>query len=111
MPHDQLPDNDSIEAVKGDFKKLLLGQFDDVDENAKKALDDAARYAAERAAHLSLLVGQPGFEEAVVAERDNVSMHAGLLAVAQADALDQKVLGTLQGGLFFAARLLMVAAL
>lgn len=68
-----------------------------------------AAYAAERTAYLSTLVGQPGFEEAVRAERDNVALKAGLTAVATADAADARLIGIIQGVLFLGARSLATA--
>lgn len=56
-----------------------------------------AAYTAERAAFLATLVGQPGYPEAVIAERDSVALRAGIASVAQADSADQRMLGVLQG--------------
>lgn len=42
--------------------------------------DSVAVYAAARAAHLAGIVGQPGFDEAVAAERDAVALYAGVYA-------------------------------
>ncbi len=67
---------------------------------------DVGMYAAQRAAHLATLVGQPGFEDAVLAERDNVVLKAGILAARRGDAVDQRLIGIIQGALRTAAVLL-----
>lgn len=69
-------------------------------------LRDVALYAQERATHLSLLVGQPGFEEAVRAERDNVALRGGISVVQLADAVDARIVGAIQGVLSIGARAL-----
>jgi len=71
--------------------------------------EDAAElgsYAADRARHLAGLVGQAGFEEALLAERDAVILKAGLLAIAAGDAADAELAGIIGGALGMAARLL-----
>ena len=60
-------------------------------------------YAAERAAHLATLSGQPGFEDAVLAERDNVVLRAGIAATQRGDNIDQRLIGIIQGALRTAA--------
>lgn len=96
----------------------------DVGHELETLLKDAARetgrdlqgntveittYAAERTAYLSTLVGQPGFEEAVRAERDNVALKAGISAVKTADAADARIVGIIQGVLFLGARAIATA--
>lgn len=75
--------------------------------------DEIAQYTSDRAAHLSLIVGQPGFEEAVRAERDNVMLMAASTIVRRGDAADallrERLLGLVQGGLAIGAKLLTVA--
>jgi hypothetical protein len=64
-----------------------------------KSSADVAVYAAQRAAHLATIVGQAGFDEAVVAERDAVILFAGLSAVRNADAADERIVGLIHGAL------------
>ena len=66
-------------------------------------LDNAKTYISARILHLSAAVGEPGFELALMAERDAIAMHLGLLAVDSADKLDYELLGLLRGGLSIAA--------
>lgn len=67
---------------------------------------ELAAYAAERTAYLSLLVGQPGFEQAVVAERANVALRAGIAAIDTADVAQSRFLGVIQGALSIGAKAL-----
>lgn len=62
-------------------------------------LDTLKLYAAQRAVHLSLIVGEPGYEEAVMIEAQNVALKAGILTVETADATDARVVGVIQGAL------------
>jgi len=64
-------------------------------------------YAAQRAAVLATLVDQPGFEDAVLAERDNVVIKAGIAATKRGDAIDQRLIGIIQGTLRTAAVMLI----
>jgi hypothetical protein len=63
-------------------------------------------YAAERMLHLSTLLDQPGYAEAVVTEATNVALQAAGGAVDSADALDREIIGTIAGGLVVGARAL-----
>ena len=89
-------------------------------EILKKLLDDTAQefaglrspadfsglanYTVQQAALLATSVGQPGFDEAVVAARNAVALYAGIAAVREADALDQRILGIVQTALVIGAR-------
>ena len=63
-------------------------------------------YAAERMLHLSTIIDQPGYAEAVATEAINVAMQAAGGAVNSADALDREIVGTVTGGLVVGARAL-----
>lgn len=63
-------------------------------------------YAAERMLHLSTIVGEAGYGEALQAEAVNVAMRAAGSAVDSADALDREIIGTIAGGLAVGARAL-----
>jgi len=73
-------------------------------KNSGKGL---AGYVMARAKHLSTIIGQSGFDEALEAERDNVIMRATLQLVDAADAADARLLNLLHGALALAARLLV----
>lgn len=71
--------------------------------NLKIDLETAGAYAAERAAYLSTLVGLPGFDLAVIAERDNVFLRSGLSVTQAADKVGSMFLGIIQGALVIGA--------
>lgn len=67
----------------------------------------AAREAAQKEMlDLSLIVGEPGYELALVASRDVVALKLGLKLVTGADAADDQLVGLIQGALGIAARAL-----
>ena len=63
-------------------------------------------YASERMLHLSTCVDQPGYDQALIAERDSVALFAGISAVHVADAADRELLGIVAGALAIGARTL-----
>ncbi len=65
----------------------------------EKSAHEVAVYAALRSVQLTKAVGQKGFQEAVVAERDAVALYAGIQAVNNADAADARILGLIHGAL------------
>jgi len=65
----------------------------------RKTSTEVAIYTAQRAAHLATIVGQNGHAEAVIAERDAVCLFAGISAVREADAADQRVVGIIHAAL------------
>ena len=68
----------------------------------QKSAHEVATYASLRSVHLAGAVGQKGFQEAVVAERDAVALYAGIQAVNNADAADNRLLGLIHGALAMA---------
>lgn len=76
--------------MQDDIKAMFEGMFEEMKASLRGDVQALANYAAERTAHLSTLVGQAGFDQAVIAERDNVALRAGIKAVAQADAIDAR---------------------
>ena len=79
---------------------LLKDALDETGVSLSRARDEVLLYTAQRAAHLSTLVGQPGFELALRAERDSVALYAGVSASIQATAAEGRILGIIQGILF-----------
>ena len=67
---------------------------------------DVARYADERAQHLSAIRHEPGFDRAVIAEANSVAMYAGLRIDDAADRADDQIWGMIFGGLRIAAMML-----
>lgn len=66
--------------------------------------DEVRAYTAERMTHLAGLLGQPGYQLTLIAERDNVALKSGLSAVSAADAADGELIGLVAGFLGAAAR-------
>ena len=87
------------DAVAGAAKRLGKG--------LEANMDELRTYASERMLHLSTLIGQAGYEEALVAERDNVALKAGLLAVDSADRADAELVGVITGAMVVGARALI----
>lgn len=83
---------------------LLETAAKDLGATTLSNLEEARSEAQIKALTLAGLVGQPGYEEALVAARDILAMKLGLTAVATADSADAKVLSLLEGLLALAAR-------
>lgn len=96
---------DLLKQASEEFKQLLerLGQ------NLGEKADSVAAYAAARADHLALTIGQPGYDQAVAAETQNVALQAGIAVVDGADQADLAKLQAIGTGLRFVARLITVA--
>ena len=89
--------------MSSQFKALLEAAVKETGADLGKSKDEVAMYMSERTAHLAQIVGFEGFDMAVVAERDNVALFAGLHAVAQSDSIRDRILGIIQGALFIGA--------
>lgn len=85
------------------FKDLLDAAVKETGAKLKEAPAVLAGYMAERAAHLSTISHEPGFEKAVRAERNNVALRAGIEAHNTASLMDHQLLGLIQGALRVAA--------
>ena len=88
------------------FKGLIESTVRETGKQLGASAQELALYATERAQYLSTIVGQPGFDEAVAAERDNVALRAGIAVIGNADAADQRVIGVIAGALAIAAQAL-----
>ena len=67
-------------------------------------LNAVREYAGERMLHLSTIVDEPGYGEALLAEATSVALRAAGAAVDAADALDRELLGIVSGALAIGAR-------
>lgn len=92
------------------MEQQFLDFLNDMKLGAEEKRAELATYASERAAQLSLAVGEPGYDEALKAARDSLALKAGVAAVEQADEADFHVIGLIGGALAFAARVLASAA-
>jgi len=90
-----------------EFMDLLGGVLQETGRDLEGSLDAVKAEVAKQLTQLSMAAGEPGYERAVIAARDNVALVAGLAAVEDADAVDSRILGVIQGGLSFGAKLLV----
>jgi len=86
-------------VTKEHFKALILESASEMGKEIFFDLDELSLYAVQRAAHLSTITNEPGFDEAVRAERDAVALKAGISATNAADAADQRIIGVIHGAL------------
>jgi len=90
-----------------DPKQAFLDLLDEAIAETGMDLEDrkqeVADYAAERSLHLSTIAAEPGFEQALRAERNSVALRAGLAVDDAASAHDQRVFGMIAGALRIAA--------
>lgn len=89
-----------------EFERLLKEAAGRLGRDLTGNLDEVRAYASERMLHLSTIINEPGYEEALLAERDAVAMKAGLAAVDAGDAADAELRGLIAGALGVAARAL-----
>ena len=92
-----------MSEAKDQLKALLKATLKEVGVELQDQLDELVAYTTERVEHLNTLVGQEGFDAAVLVERDNVLLKAANLATTQADAWDAKIVGVVQGALYILA--------
>lgn len=97
------------ELIADEFVDLLRRHGKEVGEDLVSDLNAVAEYAAQRVDHLSRCASEPGFREALIAERDNVAMRAALRTVARADDLDARILAITETALQIGARVLAAA--
>jgi hypothetical protein len=90
-----------------DYKDLLEDALEETGLALKQRAQSIAVYMAERAAHLATIAHEPGFEQAVRAERNSVALRAGLSMSAEAESLDQRIIGIIQGALRIGAAALV----
>lgn len=79
-----------------DYKELLADVIDETNVELKVSRDELIQYTAQRAVHLTSILGEPGYELALRAERDAVALHAGLDATMAAEAADSRLVGVIQ---------------
>src|SRR5688500_10084803 len=91
------------QELKDSFEKMLKDALRETGASLQQRAKEVAQYMAERTAHLSTIVGEPGFEQALRAERNNIALKAGLKVADNAEAADQRLVGIIQGALSVAA--------
>lgn len=86
-------------GFESEFKDLLEDTLRETGLQLTEQIDTLAVYAAERAEHLANISGEPGFAQAVTAERDALAIRAGIAAVDVASSTEQRLLGVIAGAL------------
>ncbi len=102
----------AIEDIKAQFGldivNNIIVEAEEMGLELSDDLESVAEYAAQRADILSLAIGEPGFEFALKAERDNIALRSAHIGVERADDIDAKILAATRGGLVLAARALRI---
>jgi len=83
-----------------DYEQLLKDALEETGVNLRISKEFLVQYTAARAAHLTTIIGQPGYDRALRAERDSIALYAGLNATLQAEAADARIVGIIQAILF-----------
>lgn len=99
----------AIDTLKNELADLLIQQAKGAGVELKADLESVRVYAAARMAHLATCVGQPGYQDAVLAEAQNIAMEAAIKALDQAAAADARLLGIVQGALAIGSKALIAA--
>lgn len=89
--------------TKKEFEAMLSSSLKETGARVKQVPAEIALYMSERSAHLSTIVNEPGFDQAVRAERNNVAMRAGIATHNAASQMDFQLLGLIEGALRVAA--------
>lgn len=89
--------------TKKQFRQLLEDAVKETGADIEESLDTVVLFMSERALHLSTIAHEPGFTQALRAERNRVAIHAGLSVAEDADSSDHRILGLIQGALALAA--------
>lgn len=97
-------------AIGDDLMELLRTEAAEIGQGLKEDLTEVSEYAASRTQHLSAAISEPGFPEALRAERDNVALMAAMEGVDRADDLDQRLLSVTNGALAIGARAISLIA-
>ena len=81
------------------FFDTIVGPLKTLGFDLKGKAGEIKMYAAESMARLATLVGQPGYEMAVEAERDIVAIKVGMKVLADAKKTDAVAVGIIEGAL------------
>lgn len=93
--------------MQDQLKNLFETAVSETGADLKEGADVVAAYAAQRVALLATMIGLPGYEQAVIVERDNVALFAGLHASSVSDAARERLLGVIHGSLVLGAQSLV----
>ena len=81
------------------FSDLIGKAIADATTLSSTTIEAIRQYAAERTVHLSTIITEPGYEEALVIETQNVALMAGIQSVQAADIADARTVGIIAGAL------------
>jgi hypothetical protein len=98
-----------MNGIANQFKSLLESTSSRLGVTLTERTDEAGDYARRRMLFLASIIDEPGFDMALMAERDNVAMKAGIATAAVADAADLELRGMILGALSIGAKALALA--
>lgn len=98
------------EELAGEILAGAAGFLAETGADLRDAGGQLKALTAQHVANLATLVGQPGYEMAVEAAQDIIAMEIAKVAYGKAKRLDDRIVGTVLGGLNVAARLLGAAS-
>lgn len=101
--------SDSFEQLGEQLLATIKTHADEIGIELKGDLQGVSLFASERAAHLASIVGQPGYTEALEAERDALALRVTNDAIERADELDQRFQTFISQVLGVAAQALAIA--
>lgn len=94
-------------SIIDDFEALVVAEADALGIKLAENRDEWRRYSAATMRTLADAVEEPGFDEALRAAADNVTLKAAQGAVDSADALDERLKALVKGALGMAARAIL----
>lgn len=97
---------DKFQTAAQQLIDMLEGHAQQAGRELVSDLQAVRDYAAIRIEHLSSIVAEPGFVEALEAETDSIALKAAGRAIERGDAFDARIVGIIQGTLATAARLI-----
>jgi hypothetical protein len=103
-------DTKKFEEIGEEFVGLLRENAIEAGRELASDLGEVRDYVAARMAHLSRTSAEPGFREALVAERDSIAMKAAGRAIDRADAFDARILGLVEGVILVGSKALAAIA-
>ena len=96
-------------SVADQFKSLVESTADRLGITLTRDMVECRDYAKRRMLFLASIIEEPGFDMALLAERDSVAMYIGIATAAAADAADVELRGVILGALSIGAKALAVA--
>lgn len=96
-------------GIAEQFKSLIETTADRLGIELSSKAQAVRDYARSRMLFLASIVDEPGFDLALLAERDNVAMFIGISAAQAGDAADVELRGVILGALSIGAKALAAA--